>query len=165
MSRGVPYETIMALPLEAIQQNFPHGARTVSKERWAPADSPENAVKTLDRLIKEKRQRLEQPRYLRQSYSRDNYTHIPNQAVGKDKHGRGAPEEAVPKDVQEHQSRKAEEDFIRDQGRPYGMDGATAARTLAQRVEALEGKARPQQLASLRQRIERLERAVHDKAA
>lgn len=119
MTKGIPYEALMSLSIEQITEAFPHGARKVGKERYSPADTPENASKPLEKLLKDKKSRQEKPRYLKQSYSRDNYTHVPTQAMGVDKNGRGAPEEAVPRDVQigiseearmRHSSTKAEED-------------------------------------------------------
>jgi hypothetical protein len=110
VSRGIAFEAILALSLEDIAQSFPHGAREVTKGRYEPADE-EGATQSLDDLIKAKKRMQEKPRYLRQSYSRDNYTPVPNQALGVSKHGHGAPEEAVPEDVQRHITLEAGERF------------------------------------------------------
>lgn len=61
--RPVPYETIMTLEVETIRLTFPSGVVQVGKgDRWEPASK--KADRTLARLLRDKKERQERPRYL-----------------------------------------------------------------------------------------------------
>lgn len=74
MSKGIPYEALMTLSPEQIAEAFPNGARETGG-RWTPADTPENASKSLKQLLKDKKDRQEKPRFLAARGPRNHLTY------------------------------------------------------------------------------------------
>lgn len=155
------YEQIMRLDEAQIERLFPHGALD-RKDRWVPAPPDSRSARSLKALIRDRRKRLEPLRYLHAN-SIHGYTETPEFALGAqtartraDSGRRVEPEPpAVPADIVETYSKEAR---AKDEERQAQIP-------LSQRLAALEGVLHPAQYASLRTRIERLERLTNRKAA
>lgn len=66
------HDWIMGQDLKAIERLFPFGAKQVGK-KWAPAQSRKDADKTLGQLKRDKRARMEKPRYLMEGSPRPRF--------------------------------------------------------------------------------------------
>jgi len=98
-SKPLSYEALMLLSPQEIQALFPYGAMKV-KNLWTPADDESKADKSLRKLLKDKKARSEELRYLDKNPARPPTTQ-PHRAA------EDAP--LIPKNWQERYSKEAEE--------------------------------------------------------
>lgn len=74
LNQSLPYDAILALSEDELEALFAHGA-VHTKGRWRPAEKGEKADKSFSRLLKD-RPKEEKLEYMKQGYSRSNYTDV-----------------------------------------------------------------------------------------
>jgi hypothetical protein len=168
--KPITLEALLSLEEAEIRDLFPHGAREHERKgkppRYSPAESGEKAAKTLKRLLREKQDRIDKPRFpvasgpQRLRWSAKEKKWVPKEFTPDEEHGYTSnasrslePADAIPPDVQSRYSDEARERFV------------GAERPLSERVKDLEGRLRGPQMASLYRRVEALERVARNKAA
>lgn len=135
------YESLMSLSLDQIREIFPNGASaegTGVVARWKPAEGEPD--RTLKRLLRDKRSRIEKPRLLHRD-STHGYTDSPALALLREP-------EAIDKETQIQFSKEAWENFTPEE------------RPLSERVAELEDDLQPKQAAKLKKHVRSLERSV-----